>query len=178
MISVVEIVLLVFVASAAVAAALLRDVLASIIVFSGYSLGIAVIWVFLQAPDVGLTEAAVGAGVTTLLFLVTIAKTGRPTVDRTVEKIDVRAAVVALVLVGALSTTVFALPPVGGAETAVATDQVTQYYLENAKKEAGVQNAVTAVLAAYRSLDTLGEAAVVYAAGVSLLLVLGKEVFE
>jgi multicomponent Na+:H+ antiporter subunit B len=169
--------LFLFVLGCAVAAALLRDVLGSIIAFSAYSLGIAIIWVFLRAPDVGLTEAAVGAGVMTILFLLTIAKTVRPPGERTFERVDLRAAGVAVALVAVLSTTLFALPPVGAADSAVASDQVTNYYLANAYSETGVKNAVTAVLAAYRGFDTLGEAVVVYAAGVGLLLVLGREVF-
>jgi multicomponent Na+:H+ antiporter subunit B len=173
-----ELGLLVFVVSCAFATAFLRDVLGSIIAFSAYSLGIAIIWVFLRAPDVGLTEAAVGAGVMTVLFLATIAKTTRPSDERTFERIDYRAAVVGLALVAVLSTTLVALPPVGAADSAVVTDDVTRYYLENAYDETEVQNAVTAVLAAYRGFDTLGEATVVYAAGIGLLIVLKKEVFE
>jgi multicomponent Na+:H+ antiporter subunit B len=173
-----EVVLLLFVLATAAATALLRDVLGSIIAFSAYSLGIAVIWVFLRAPDVGLTEAAVGAGVMTVLFLLTIAKTVRPASERTFERVDYRGLVVAVALVAVLSTTLVALPPVGAADSAVATDDVTRYYLENAYEETEVQNAVTAVLAAYRGFDTLGEAAVVYAAGVGILLVLDKEAFE
>jgi multicomponent Na+:H+ antiporter subunit B len=178
MITPLEIALLVFVVGCAVATALLRDVLGSIIAFGAYSLSISVVWVFLRAPDVGLTEAAVGAGVMTVLFLVTIAKTTRPSDERTVERIDFQAAGVALALVVALSTTLFALPPVGAADSAVLTDDVTRYYLENAYEETQVKNAVTAVLAAYRGFDTLGEATVVYGAAVGLLLVLNKEVFS
>jgi multicomponent Na+:H+ antiporter subunit B len=54
---------------------------------------------------------------------------------------------------------------------------VTEHYLDNAKTETQVTNAVTAVLAAFRGLDTLGEAVVVYSAGVGLLVVLRTEVF-
>ena len=178
MIEAIEVALLVFVVSSALAAAFLRDVLGSIIAFSAYSLGIAIIWVFLRAPDVGLTEAAVGAGIMTVLFLVTIAKTARPSDERTFERIDFRAAAVALTLVVVLSTTLFALPPVGAADSAAVSDDVTRHYLDNAYEETGVKNAVTAVLAAYRGFDTLGEAVVVFAAGVSMLVILGKEVFE
>jgi multicomponent Na+:H+ antiporter subunit B len=173
-----EVGLLVFVLSCAFATAFLRDVLGSIIAFGAYSLGIAVVWVFLRAPDVGLTEAAVGAGVMTVLFLVTIAKTSRPSEERTFERIDYPAAAIALALVAVLSTTLFALPPMGAADSAVVADDVTAHYLENAYTETGVENVVTAVLAAYRGFDTLGEATVVYAAAVSLLVVLGKGVFE
>ncbi|GAA0235597.1 DUF4040 domain-containing protein [Haladaptatus pallidirubidus] len=176
--SAIEIGLLVFVLSCALATALLRDVLGSIIAFSAYSLGIAIVWVFLRAPDVGLTEAAVGAGVMTVLFLLTIAKTVRPSDERALENVDFRALGVAVALVAVLSTTLFALPPVGAADSAVATDDVTKYYLDNAYEETEVKNSVTAVLAAYRGFDTLGEAVVVYSAGVGLLLVLHKEAFE
>jgi multicomponent Na+:H+ antiporter subunit B len=170
-------ILLVFVLACALATALLRDVLGSIIAFSAYSLGIAIIWVLLQAPDVGLTEAAVGAGVMTVLFLLTIAKTVRPARDRAFERIDFRALGVSVALVLVLSTTLGALPPIGAADSAVATDNVTNHYLDNAKKETQVKNAVTAVLAAFRGLDTLGEAVVVYSAGVGLLIVFRTEVF-
>lgn len=172
-----EVALLVFVLACAAATALLRDVLGSIIAFAAYSLGIAVVWVFLRAPDVGLTEAAVGAGVMTILFLLTIAKTVRPTGERRIEQLDLRALLVSVSLVAVLSTTLVALPPVGAADAAVITDDVTVYYLEHAYEETEVQNAVTAVLAAYRGFDTLGEAVVVYAAGVGSLLVLHREVF-
>jgi multicomponent Na+:H+ antiporter subunit B len=169
--------LLVFVVTAAVATAVLRSALSSVVAFGAYSLGIAIIWVFLRAPDVGLTEAAVGAGVMTILFLLTIVKTDSPTVERTFERIDYRAAAIAIALVLALSSTVFALPAVGNAESAVASDDVTNYYLDNAYEETEVKNAVTAVLAAYRGFDTMGEAVVVYSAGVGLLVVLNREVF-
>ena len=173
----IELPLLAFVLGAALATAVLRDVLGAIIAFATYSLGIAVIWVVLQAPDVALTEAAVGAGVTTVLFLLTIAKTVRPSGERVFERLDVPALGVSVLLVGVLLLTLGALPEVGSPDTAVLTSDVTTYYLENAYEEAGVKNAVTAVLAAYRGFDTLGEAVVVYSAGVGLLVVLGKEVF-
>lgn len=176
--SAVEFALLAFVLATALATAVLRDVLGSIIAFAAYSLGMAIIWVVLQAPDVGLTEAAVGAGVTTVLFLLTIAKTVRPSDGRTIERLDLPALGVAVALVVVLSTTLGALPPVGASDNAVATSEVTDYYLDNAYEEAEVQNAVTAVLASYRGFDTLGEAVVVYSAGVGILVVLGKEVFE
>lgn len=61
----------------ALAATLSRDLLAAVIVFSGYSLVMALLWQRLQAPDLALTEAAVGAGVTTVLFVTAIFKTQR-----------------------------------------------------------------------------------------------------
>jgi uncharacterized MnhB-related membrane protein len=54
-----------------------RDLLAAVIIFSVYSLIMALMWQRLQAPDLALTEAALGAGVTAVLFVVTIFKTRR-----------------------------------------------------------------------------------------------------
>lgn len=54
-----------------------KDLLAAVIVFSVYSLIMALMWQRLQAPDLALTEAAVGAGVTTVLFIIAIFRTRR-----------------------------------------------------------------------------------------------------
>jgi multicomponent Na+:H+ antiporter subunit B len=173
-----EAALLVFVLVAALATIVLRDVLAAIVAFAAYSLGLALLWITLQAPDVALTEAAIGAGVTTVLFLLTLAKTVRPSTEKLFASINWPAAAVSLLFCGALLVTVPAIPAVG-AEDAVAytNEDVTQYYLDNAYKETGVENVVTAVLAAYRGFDTLGEAVVVFAAGVSVLIVIKEERF-
>ncbi|MCD5424978.1 MAG: DUF4040 domain-containing protein [Methanosarcinaceae archaeon] len=52
-----------------------KDLLAATIIFSIYSLSMAVLFTLLNAPDVALTEAVIGAGLTSLLFIVTIIKT-------------------------------------------------------------------------------------------------------
>lgn len=54
-----------------------KDLLAASIVFSAYSLVMCLVWDHRGAPDVAMTEAAVGAGVTTVLFLSAISKTVR-----------------------------------------------------------------------------------------------------
>lgn len=70
-----NILLLVFLLGTASAAIALRDLLAAAIIFSAYSLVMAMLWTELRAPDLALTEAAVGAGITTVLFVITIYKT-------------------------------------------------------------------------------------------------------
>ncbi|SEV82674.1 DUF4040 domain-containing protein [Natrinema salifodinae] len=171
--------LAVFVLASAVATALFRDVLSSIIVFGAYSLGMAILYTFLLAPDVAMTEAAIGAGVTTLLLLLTIARTTRPATDGLLERIHLPA--VAVVGAFVLVLCVAVLPEmyaIGGTETPVwSNPDVTQHYIQETYEQTGVQNAVTSVLAAYRGFDTFGEAVVVFAAGVSTLLVLKREVF-
>ncbi len=69
--------LIVLLLTTAILAVTARDLLAAVIIFSVYSLIMALMWQRLQAPDLALTEAAVGAGVTTVLFVVTIFKTRR-----------------------------------------------------------------------------------------------------
>jgi uncharacterized MnhB-related membrane protein len=61
----------------AVVIARARDLLAAVVTFSMYSLLLTLVWQHRGAPDVAMTEAAVGAGVTTVLFLITIARTTR-----------------------------------------------------------------------------------------------------
>lgn len=179
MITLFEATLLVAILLTAVATAIFRDVLSAIIVFSAYSLGMAIIYTFLLAPDVAMTEAAISAGVTTILLLLTIAKTSRPPTDELFEEINVPA----LVVVGAFALVLGAaaipeMPAVGDPDAiAWANPDVTQYYLENTYSDTGVQNSVAAVLAAYRGFDTFGEAVVVFGAAVAVLLVLHREVF-
>ena len=170
--------LVAFVVATALATAFLRDVLAAIIIFAAYSLGMALLYTFLLAPDVALTEAVIGAGVTTVLLLLTIAKTVRPTDDRTLERPDPRALLACGALAVVFGLTLPGLPAVGDPNAPIISyEAVTGHYLTASYKETGVKNTVTAVLAAYRGFDTLGEAVVVYAAGVGLLVVLDREVF-
>ncbi|AFO56598.1 MULTISPECIES: DUF4040 domain-containing protein [Natrinema] len=171
--------LVAFILATAVATALFRDILSVIIVFGAYSLGMAILYTFLLAPDVAMTEAAIGAGVTTLLLLLTIARTTRPSTDRLSERIHVPAVVVVGALVLLLCTVVLPeMYAVGARDTPVWSNlEVTQHYITMTYHDTGVKNAVTSVLAAYRGFDTFGEAVVVFAAGVSTLLVLKREVF-
>lgn len=170
--------LVAFVVSTALATALLRDVLAAVIVFGAYSLGMALLYTLLLAPDVGLTEAVIGAGVTTILLLLTIAKTVRPSGDRTFERLDPQAALACGALAVVFGLTLVDLPAVGDPGSPILTyEPVTGHYLTESYHETHVHNTVTAVLAAYRGFDTFGEATVVFAAGVATLVVLGREVF-
>jgi multicomponent Na+:H+ antiporter subunit B len=170
-------VLLGFVVVTAVTTALARGLVTTLVAFAAYSLALAMAWVALRAPDVALTEAAVGAGVTTALFLLVAHRTGATGVDdapsHTLRRARPRSlAVAGLVTVGILFT-VPALPPVGAADTP-AFGPVTDFYLADAA-DRGIDNTVTAVLVVYRGFDTFGEIAVVFAAAVAVLAVFGRE---
>ncbi|HHY92071.1 MAG TPA: DUF4040 domain-containing protein [Firmicutes bacterium] len=69
--------LLVLLLLCALAVGRTRDLLSAAVVFAAYSLIMATLWQQLRAPDIALAEAAIGAGITSLLFIVTIAHTRR-----------------------------------------------------------------------------------------------------
>ena len=71
---IVGILMLVFVILCAVAVAFTKNLLTAVIVFMGQSLAMCIIWIVLESPDLAITEAAVGAGIDSLLLLVTLKK--------------------------------------------------------------------------------------------------------
>ena len=66
--------LLMFILFCAVAVSLTKDLLTSIIIFMAQSTAMSVIWLLLRSPDLAITEAAVGAGVTSILMFVALKK--------------------------------------------------------------------------------------------------------
>ena len=71
---VLNIILLAFIIICAVSVSLTKNLLTSIVIFMSQSLAMSVIWIMLESPDLAITEAAVGAGVTSLLFFLTLRK--------------------------------------------------------------------------------------------------------
>ena len=74
---VIEWILLVFLIICAVAVSLSQNLMNAVIIFMSYSLMMAVIWILLRSPDLALAEAVVGAGITSLLFFLTLKKAGQ-----------------------------------------------------------------------------------------------------
>lgn len=72
-----DVALLLFLVATALCVVYTRDLLAAAVIFSAYSLVMSIVWQQLSAPDLAMTEAAVGAGVTTVLFVIAISKTTR-----------------------------------------------------------------------------------------------------
>lgn len=69
-----EVLLLSFLVVCALAASLSKNLLTSIVIFMSYSVIMSIIWILLESPDLAITEAAVGAGVTSVLFFITLKK--------------------------------------------------------------------------------------------------------
>lgn len=148
-----------------------RSLLAAIILFSIYSLISSVWLVVMDAADVAFTEAVVGAGVSTIVLLGAILLTRGEA-----EKPDWRRLIApALLCAGVGGLLIFAATglPALGDPASPANAHVGRAYLEQTPKEIGVPNVVTAVLSSYRGFDTLGETAVIFAAGIGVALMLG-----
>ena len=129
------------------------------------------LFVSLDALDVAITEAAVGTGISTVLFLGALALTrSRETVTprRKLWSGGAAALLLGAVLVYASQD----LPAFGEPDTPVQTHPVTETYLHDSQEEVGVPNTVAAVLASYRGYDTLGELVVIFTAGVTVPLLL------
>jgi multicomponent Na+:H+ antiporter subunit B len=164
-------VLLSFMGATAVAILLLRHLLSVAMLAGIFSLLAAAVFVMLDAVDVAFTEAAVGAGVSTILFLATLALT------RSYEKIPVHTPIlpiVVVVLTGAvLLYATLGLPAFGDAAAPI-HQHVAPRYIQDSPTEIGVPNMVTSVLASYRGYDTLGEVTVIFTAAIAVLALIGR----
>lgn len=146
----------------------------AVVMLSGiYSLVSAGLFVVMDAVDVAFTEAAVGAGVSTIFFLGALALT------TTEEKRHTRYPFIPLLVViitgAALIYGTWDIPPYGNPDNPV-HHHVVPRYIDDMRHEIGVPNIVTAVLASYRGYDTLGETVVVFTAAVGVLLLIGGRV--
>jgi multicomponent Na+:H+ antiporter subunit B len=151
--------------------ALQRNLYAVVVLSGAYSFLMATALVALDAVDVAMTEASVGAGISTVLLLGALYLCGgeeakpltRPWLPL----------VIALVIAGALVYGTLGLPAFSDPSAPIHTHVVPRY-LHDALKETGVPNVVTAVLASYRGYDTLGETTVVFTAGAGVIALLRR----
>ncbi len=135
------------------------------------SLLIAANFFILDAADVALTEAAVGAGISTVLFLSALALTSERERAKSSNRILSFLVVGAAALVLIYAT--FDKPRFGDPNAPVQT-HVAPWYLEKTPEYIDIPNVVTAVLGSYRGYDTLGEVFVVFTAGIGVLFLLGR----
>jgi multicomponent Na+:H+ antiporter subunit B len=170
-----DLVLFVILVIFAVLALRVRDLMAAVAVLSAFSLLVAVMFAGMAAVDVAFVEAVLGAGLTGILFIVLLRATRQRTSRIELEPRRHRLAVIGLVgvLVGVMVYATDGLPDRGDPQ-APAHLHVSPEYIERAVPETGTPNVVTAVLADFRSMDTLGEVVVVLTAGLAVVLVLSR----
>ena len=148
----------------------IRNLFAAVIVMGIFSLLSASLFLSMDAVDVSFTEAAVGAGIATLLFLATLAQTSR---DEKTHKISWASLVIVLVTGVLLLYGIYDIIPVGQADAPVQS-YLSPGYLQRSSEEIGIPNVVTSILASYRGFDTLGEVTVIFTAGIGVLVLLGR----
>ncbi len=147
----------------------MRDLFAAAMLFGIFSLLSAGLFVIMDAVDVAFTEAAVGAGLSTVLLIVALSLMST---EETVDEPRSLLAFLITVLTGAaLVYGTLDLPRIGDPQAPVHT-HVAPHYIEESPHEIGIPNMVTSVLASYRGFDTLGETTVVLTAGLGVLLLL------
>lgn len=149
------------------------DLLLAAIALSAYGFVMALLWAAMGAVDVAFTEAVVGAGATTVLFLAALLRTSRRR-SPWPSRLRWIAAGIA-VATGAAILAVSSGLPQWGDPAAPASVHVSPRYLERTIPETATPNAVTAVLADYRGYDTLIETIVIFTAGLGVWLLLGRE---
>lgn len=141
-----------------------------VVMLSGiYSLVTALVFVNLDAVDVAFTEAAVGAGLSTVLMLGTLVLTGKEEIKTTRKPwlpLIVCVATGVVLIYGTLDM------PKYGDPNAPVHQHVAPRYIDDSEGEVGVPNIVTSVLASYRGFDTLGETTVVFTALIGVLILL------
>ena len=179
----INVLLLVLAIIAAIAAMWTRNLLGAVMLMGIYSLLLAVEWANLFAMDVSYTEAAVGAGAATILLLTALTRTGSR--EKEGPKLHWSALITATVTGVVLLYGTSGLPRFGDPQAPATVHVSPQYVTQNVGKVDAtetdrlegdfgdhVPNAVTAVLASYRGYDTMFETAVIFTAGICVILLL------
>lgn len=147
-----------------------RDLISVVVLLGTYSFLMASVMIVLDAVDVAMTEAAVGAGVSTVLMLGTLYLT------KIEEARPIHSVALPLFVAVATAAVLFwaagEMPPFGSPDVPVIA--AGPDYLERSVPETGIPNVVTSVLASYRGYDTLGETVVIFTAGIGVLLLLKR----
>lgn len=167
----IDVALLAFMAATVLALIKLRDLFAVIMLFGIFSLSAAAVYVVMDAVDVAFTEAAVGAGIATVLMLATLVLVGSKEKAHATGQVGPLALVAvtgAILVYGTLDMPHFGDP------LAPVHHHVAPRYIEDSGQEVGPPNIVTSVLASYRGYDTLGEVAVIFTAAAGVLAILGR----
>ena len=165
----VELILFVLLLATAFAVATMRDLFSAAMLTGMFSLLSAGLFVLMDAVDVAFTEAAVGAGISTILILATLALTSK---EEHQQPFRVIPFVAVLVTGGALVVGTADMPAYGDVRAPI-HQHVAPDYVKGTEVEFQIPNIVTAVLGSYRGYDTLGETAVIFTAGVGVMLLLG-----
>ncbi|GJL63866.1 MAG: cation:proton antiporter [Nitrospirales bacterium] len=170
-----EIPLLILLLITAAGAILVKDLMSAILLLGCYSFFLSLIWAWLGAVDVAFVEAVVGAGLATVLFLLTLFGTA-PKDSRLRRPPPPIAALIGLPLLGILLLYAAKDLPQFGDPNSPANTHISPTYLERSFQDTHTSNVVTSVLMDYRALDTMVETVVIFTAGIACILLLRRRV--
>ncbi|MFK8039740.1 MAG: DUF4040 domain-containing protein [Rickettsiaceae bacterium] len=157
-----------------------NNLLGSVILMSFFSLLISLSYLLMDAPDVAMTEVALGAALSTAVLLNIIRTTSNKN-ESYLNFLNLKhyylkhiLALILCICLGLVLIFIGAELPSYGSSDAAIHNHISQYYIKYAKLEIDIPSMVAALLASYRGYDTLGETSVVLIAGLSVVLILSK----
>ncbi len=168
-----EIPLLLLLLVTAAGAILVKDLMSAVLLLGSYSFFLSLVWAWLGAVDVAFVEAVVGAGLGTVLFLLTLFGTA-PKDTRLRRPPPSLATLIVFPLLGVLLLYAADDLPEFGNPKSPASVHISPTYIEQSYQDTRTPNVVTAVLMDYRSLDTMGETVVIFTAGIACALLLRR----
>ncbi|MGL9726437.1 MAG: DUF4040 domain-containing protein [Wolbachia sp.] len=171
MLEILNVTLLLLLLTVTVFIVLSKCLVVSGVLMCAFSSLIAHIYLIMNAPDVAITEASVGAGLSTVFTFAALSLIKNHKVNLSHNPIIL---FFMLFFTVCLSYFVIQLPDFGSHDAPIHM-HVAPYYIENTEKATGIPNIVTAILASFRSYDTLGETIVVFTAALCITLILKED---
>jgi len=165
--------LLILLLVTALGAVIVRDLVGAVLILGSYSFFLALTWAWLGSPDVAFTEAVVGSGMSTVLFLFALFQTV-PKEDPSSHRATPWFAALGLGVLGLLLLDGAVDVPHFGDLEAPANAYLSPTYIQESMAQMNTPNIVTAILMDFRGFDTLIETAVVFTAGVACALLLRR----
>ncbi|KJV63583.1 DUF4040 domain-containing protein [Anaplasma phagocytophilum] len=172
-------VLLLFLVVFASAVAFFENLLVNTVTMCAFSITIATLYLVMSAPDVAITEAAVGAGFSTVLMLLVLSYLGNwdtakvRNVWHTCERVKLLVAgALSMMMFAALGYAVLDLPKFGDATSPA--NSVSSLSLADVYADTDIPNLVSAILASLRGYDTMCETLVVFTGAMCVSLLVGK----
>lgn len=150
-----------------------KNLIESVIITSAFSLLISICYLFMDAPDVAMTEVSLGACLSTCVLLNLIKIFGEKCQKSVSMTRFILASILCLILISFLVFAGLDLPLYGTSDSPLQS-HLTKYYLGNTRLEIGIPSYVAAILASYRGYDTLGETTVILIAGIAVVLILAR----
>ncbi len=151
-----------------------NSLLEIVVINSSFSLLIGLSYLLMDAPDVAMTEVALGSCLASCVFLSFLTRL------QDIQKCDLKptrvisSSIICLMFIVTFSFAGLDLLEYGSIDSPMQS-HLTKYYIENTKSDIGIPSFVAALLASYRGYDTLGETAVILIAGISVLLLFSQK---